>query len=307
MHHVFGGDEMQESILTFFQGIAGPGLDLMAELITMLGEEYFFILVISFVLWNVSKRTGFKLAFTFLFSTVINSVLKIAFHTPRPFEKLDFIEGKRIQTATGYSFPSGHTQSSTTFFTTLAVIIRKRIFSVFAVIIILLIGVSRVYLGVHWPVDVLGGWFFGILISLLFCKLVDDYYDKPSFKKLFLTIQISILILTVIIFMVDLLFLKGSLMLEDFFKISGVSCGAVFGFFWELDIVDFSPDSGSYAVKIIRFVLGLAGTMAIMIGVKMILPEAYLFDFIRYALTGLWITYLWPALGVKLGLFTKTL
>ena len=298
---------MQEEILLFFKDISTPTLDKFAEIITMLGEQYFFIIVISFLFWNISKREGFKLSVAFIYSAMINAVLKIAFHSPRPFEKLDFIQGKRVETATGYSFPSGHTQSSTTFFITLSQIIRRRWFTMVSIILIIFIGISRIYLGVHWPADVIGGIVLGIILSYIFCSIVDNYYDDISkLRKIFFRIQAVFVLGTIILFFIDLFILKGSMKIEDFFKISGISTGAVYGFFLEERYTDFSPEDAGWFRKIIRFIIGLALTMVLMSGLKLILPEYILSDFFRYGLVGLWITFLWPAAGTGLKLFNKT-
>ena len=295
---------MQERVLVFFQEISRPGLDLAAEIITMLGEQYFFILVMAFIYWNLSKKNGFKLMITFLLSTVLNGFLKIIFHAPRPFEKLGFIKGKRVETATGYAFPSGHTQSSTTFFSTLAIIFKKPWITFSALLLILLVGLSRIYLGVHWPIDVVGGIILGAGISLWLCPLVDRLYESPDqLKKFFFRIQGFVLLLTGLLFLIDLFFLKGSMKIEDLFKISGISSGAIYGFFWERGRTDFSSEKGGWIKKTLRYVLGLLGTVLLLSGLDLLFPEYILTDFIRYAITGLWITFLWPTLGTRLGLF----
>ena len=297
---------MQTQILLFFQEISTPVLDKAAEMITMLGEQYFFIIVISFIYWNVSKKEGFKLASAFIFSSMVNAVLKITFHTSRPFEKLGSISGKRIETATGYSFPSGHTQGATTFFITLSQIIRKKLFTIIAIIILLLVGISRVYLGVHWPVDVVAAVLIGIAVAYIFCSLIDNHYDDHvKLKRIFMRIQAVFILLTIIVLILDLTLFKGSIKIEDFFKISGISAGAVYGFFIEERYIYFSETDSKWVIKVIRFIIGLAGAIGIMAGVKLILPEHYLFDFFRYALVGLWTTFLWPAAGLGVNLFTR--
>ena len=298
---------MQENILKFFNNAATPALDHIAEIVTMLGEQYFFIIIIAFIYWNISKKEGFKLSAAFIISAMLNAVLKIAFHTPRPFEKLDYISGKRVETATGYSFPSGHTQGATVFFITLAQIIRKAWFSIIAVILLLAVGLSRVYLGVHWPADVIGGIILGIIVSFTICTIVDSYYDDfGKLRKIFFRIQFVFIVLTVILFFLDLFLLKGSMKIEDFFKISGTSTGAVYGFFIEERRFDFSPHDAGWIRKILRFIIGIAITLGIMTGLKIILPEHNLFNYIRYTVIGFWITLLWPALGVQIGLFNRS-
>ncbi|MDC7126581.1 MAG: phosphatase PAP2 family protein [Spirochaetales bacterium] len=298
---------MQEQILMFFNNIATPILDNIAEVITMLGEQYFFILIISLFFWNISKKNGVKLSAAFFYSTAINSAIKMAVHSQRPFEKLDWIKGKRVETATGYSFPSGHTQSSTTFFVSLATIIKRSWFTFLVVILVFFVGITRVYLGVHWPIDVLGGWILGIIIALLVSNLVDKVYDnKAKMKKIFFCIQAVLVIASILLFIADLIWLKGSMKITDFFKIVGVSTGAIWGFFLEEDYFNFSPKKGSLIKKIIRYVLGLVLTIVIISGLKKLFPHHYLFDFLRYGIVGIFITCLWPAAGMAIGLFSKS-
>ncbi len=297
---------MQASILEFFSNISVPWLDQIAEAVTMLGEQYFFIAVITLIYWNISKREGIKLASAFLYSAFLNSLLKIVFHTPRPFEKLGTINAKRLQTATGYSFPSGHTQHSTTFFITLAQIIRRRWFSVIALVVIILIGVSRVYLGVHWPVDVIGGWILGVLVAYVFCSIVDSCTEDSSrLRRIFIGIQTVVILVTIFIFVLDLVYLKGSMKIEDFFKISGITSGGIYGYLIEERYFDFSAEDAGLVRKIARYIIGIAATIGIMTGLKIVLPEHYAADFFRYLLVGAWVTFFWPAAGIGLRLFNR--
>ena len=112
---------MQVAIMEFFQRMASPGLDTLVELMTMLGEETVFIIAVALFLWLSSKKRGF-VVFSSLFTALIGmSVLKAVVKAPRPFQVLQEIEGKRIATATGYSFPSGHTTGAASFYSALAI------------------------------------------------------------------------------------------------------------------------------------------------------------------------------------------
>ncbi|RKX87548.1 MAG: phosphoesterase PA-phosphatase, partial [Spirochaetes bacterium] len=193
---------MQESILLFFQNIANPVLDFFFELITMLGEKNILIAGIAWMFWNVDKKKGFILSFTLLFSLFLNAVLKISIHNSRPFEVIPEILGKRVQTATGYSFPSGHTQGATTFYLVLSLILKKRWIYITAIAISLLVALSRIYLGVHWPVDVIGGLVAGAVVAILMYKILSALYDKSVSRDLFIVISSIAALLVMALFLV---------------------------------------------------------------------------------------------------------
>ncbi len=270
----------------------------------MLGEQYFFIAVISFVYWIISRREGFKLAAIFVFSSVLNSALKIAFRAPRPFEKMASITGKRVETATGYSFPSGHTQGTASFFTAAALILKRWWVTIIAAVIMTAVAVTRVYLGVHWPVDVMGGLFFGIVTAVVLNLLIDRYAEFPErLFTFFVVLEAVVILLTVALFILDVKTLHGTWKIEDFFKISGISLGLVAGYFLEERCVGFDPGRGSIILKGLRYVLGLGFTVGIMLGLKAVFPEHLLFDYLRYSIVGCWVAFLWPLAGKALRLF----
>lgn len=294
---------MQESILLFFQNIANPFLDFFFEMITMLGEKNILIAGITWMFWNVDKKKGFILSFTLLFSLFLNAVLKISIHNSRPFEVIPEILGKRVQTATGYSFPSGHTQGATTFYLALSLILKKRWIYITAIVISLLVALSRIYLGVHWPVDVIGGLVAGAIVALIMFKILSALYDKGVPRDLFIVISSITALLTMALFLIiNRFYFESNLLVTDLMKTVGVFTGASIGFILEEKYVNFSS-GGNIIKKVIRFVFGLVGSLLLLSGLKLLFPVVDAFHFLRYALTGLWITWLYPLIGVKVGLF----
>ena len=117
-------DTMLE-ILKYIQSFSNPILDSFFEIVTMLGEDLFFIFVIAIFYWCFNKNLGYKLAFIYLTSGTINTMIKEIIKFPRPIG-YEGIRSIRVETAGGYSFPSGHTQQTTSLFTTLMIVFKKK-------------------------------------------------------------------------------------------------------------------------------------------------------------------------------------
>ena len=143
-------------LLYWFESIRTPALDIIMQTVTRLGEETVFMLIAMLVFWCVDKRRGYYLLSVGFVGTLINQWLKIVFRVPRPWV-LDpefQIVDSAMEAATGYSFPSGHTQSAVGTLGGVARFTSSIWLKVLCVILALLTAVSRMYLGVHTPADV---------------------------------------------------------------------------------------------------------------------------------------------------------
>lgn len=142
--------------LKFLEGIQTPFLDTVFSLITHLGEETVFILAGLLFFWCINKKHGYYLLSVGFLGTVINQFLKLLFRVPRPWvkdESFTIVESAREE-ATGYSFPSGHTQISVGVFGGIARFAKKWVCRIVCIAICILVPLSRMYLGVHTPADV---------------------------------------------------------------------------------------------------------------------------------------------------------
>ncbi|MFP4617986.1 MAG: phosphatase PAP2 family protein [Spirochaetaceae bacterium] len=312
---------MQREILMYFQQISSPALDAAMEGITMLGEQYVYIAVISLVYWNISKRAGFLLASAYLFSALVNAGIKLTVRAPRPFETLEGIEAKRVHTATGYSFPSGHTQGAAGFFTVGALIVRRRWAWAAAITAMVLVAISRVYLGVHWPVDVVFGLIFGVFCAWLVFALAGMLMENRSrFLSVIRVIAITALVVTVVMLVLDGIGTFAGLKVSVFFKGAGTFVGALGGFYIEERFIRFDTVGDDHGesfgsdeplgdrrrkllIKTVRYAAGVLTTVGLLVGLKGLFPEGNLFTSLRYFLLGAWITALYPAVGIRLGLF----
>ena len=143
-------------VLYALESIRTPALDKIMSVITLLGGELFFMVIAVTVFWCVSKREGYYLMIVGFFGTVINQFLKILCCVPRPWIKdpdFTIVESARAQ-ATGYSFPSGHTQNAVATFGGIARSTRRPWVRWTCVAVLLAVSFSRLYLGVHTPLDV---------------------------------------------------------------------------------------------------------------------------------------------------------
>lgn len=152
--------------------------DLFFSLITHLGEETLFIVVAMFFFWCIDKKRGYFLLLSGFLGVVTTQFFKMIFRIPRPWildPEFPIVESARAE-ATGYSFPSGHTQSSATLYGGIARTEKRRWIRVTCLVLILLIAFSRMYLGVHTPKDV--------LVSLLIAAvLVFGVYPLYSYAS----------------------------------------------------------------------------------------------------------------------------
>lgn len=168
--------------LRFLEGIRTPVGDAFMSFITLFGEETIFLLLALVFFWCVDKRRGYYLLFTCFTGTICVQILKMSFRIPRP-EVLDpnftIVESAR-EAATGYSFPSGHTQCAAGLWGGLARSAKKRAVQIGGVVLTLLVGLSRMYLGVHTPLDVFVS--LGIALVVIFGLYYVVYlgFDKPK-------------------------------------------------------------------------------------------------------------------------------
>ena len=170
--------------LYFLQSIRNPVLDFFFDLVTKLGEETVFLAVAIFFFWCVNKRQGFYILITGLFGTVINQGLKMACRIERPWildPNFQIIESARAE-ATGYSFPSGHTQNIAGTFGSIGRFSGKMWVRITSVVIIVLVAFSRMYLGVHTPYDVVASL---IIAALLVFVLAPFFTDEKRFERAF--------------------------------------------------------------------------------------------------------------------------
>lgn len=271
-------------IILYLQQFSSPILDTIFKSITFLGNEDFYLVAIPLTYWCVDKKFGVKLGIAFLLCAYINDYLKHIFETARP--TIDVV--KVLIEQPGYAFPSGHSQSAVVFWGVIAWELKKAWSSTLAVVLMFLIGISRLYLGVHWPIDVLGGWTIGAIIMGVYI-LYDSKVSKREINIKLLPKIILVLISGVLFYFLSP---ESSVMV-------GTYVGLAIGYFLEKEYINFTPRS-VWWYQVLKVVVGIIGVLAIRILVKKffaIMPEEfYFYNAIRYALIGFWITFVIPVM-----------
>jgi membrane-associated phospholipid phosphatase len=282
-------------VIRAIQTIHGPVLDEVFRAITFMGEEDFFMILMPLMLWCVDFAFGARLAFFFLFSTVVNSVVKNSIGHERPCDRDP--EVKLVEYTGLYGFPSGHSQSAVVVWGIIAHYVRKRWAWAVAIALMVLIGFSRVYLGVHFPTDVLGGWVLGAILLVFYILLrprVEDWLESVG-----LVVRLALVIpLPVVVAL-----LHPS---DDALAAMGVFLGAGVGIVLTGQWVHFDA-SGPLWKRAVRFVLGVVVLLALRIGLKAVFPDKgeALYEatrFVRYMVVGLWAGLGAPWLFIKLRL-----
>jgi membrane-associated phospholipid phosphatase len=277
-------------VILSIQAFGNPTLDSVFKVITFLGDEKFALLIVPFLYWALDKGLALRMGFLFLGSAYLNTVLKAVFAVPRPSPGV-----VRVITPTeGYSFPSGHAQTTATVWGYLATQVRRLWFWAVTTALIVLVSLSRVYLGVHYPQDVIVGTFLGLVLVAIYNWLLRLYVGR---------IQLSMPAKLAIAFAVPLILL--ALHAEtDTGSSMGTLLGLGVGVTLEGEWVRFSS-AGSWGKRVARFVAGLIVLLALYFGLKAVLPEGLLFRTVRYALIGLWASLGAPWMFVKLRLAHK--
>ena len=176
-------------ILRFLQELRNPLCDAFFSAVTLLGDETFFIIIGLLFFWCINKREGYYLLTVGLAGTVLNQFLKLLFRIPRPWVRDPELltVGNSMEAATGYSFPSGHTQSSTGIFAGIARWNKNRLLRAACIVLCVLVGFSRMYLGVHTPADVLVSACLALIMVFGFYPLLYKHLDSKKAMRILFT------------------------------------------------------------------------------------------------------------------------
>ena len=166
--------------LYFLEGLRTPILDKLMLAVTYLGDEIAFLVIALILYWCVDKRKGYYVLSVGFIGTIANQFMKLWFRIPRPWVQdpnFTILEQAR-EAASGYSFPSGHTQSSVGTFGAVAYTAKNKLVRILGIVIMILVPFSRMYIGVHTPKDVLVAAAMALLLVVVLRPLIFNHNGK---------------------------------------------------------------------------------------------------------------------------------
>lgn len=298
---------------------------------SFLGSEEFFLAVLPVIYWCVNEQAGFKIGTIVLFSSGFNDMLKLLFHAPRPYWYSTQV--KALSAETSFGMPSGHAQISTGFWGMAATSMKKLWFWLVALLLICMIGFSRLYLAVHFPIDVALGWGIGAITLWTFNRWWDSFGIWIGSKSLKQQIMLAALVSALILLIGFLPFMQlnhwvipaewlenaqraGTKDLPSPVSINTTitSAAGLFGMLvglaWMNSQGGFTSE-GTTRQKLLRLLPGIAGLVIFYLGLRAVFPRGdalvpYTLRFLRFALIGLWITAGAPWLFIKFNLAKKS-
>lgn len=291
-------------LLYTLENIRTPLLDTVMGLVTNLGGEAVFIAAAIIVFWCLSKSCGYYMMTVGFAGTIINQFLKLWFRIPRPWVKdpgFTIVESARAE-ATGYSFPSGHTQNAFAVFGAPARYFKSTALRVVLMLLIALTAFSRMYVGVHTPLDVGVSLIVGTVLVFVIYPFFRDMDRSP--KKVYIIFGIFIVMAAAFVVFVELYDFPADIDTDNYasglknaYMILFCSAGLLLTFYVDTKYVRF-PTQAVWWAQIIKVVAGLG----ILLALKAVLKAPLLALFgghsaahgVRYFIVILFAGILWP-------------
>ncbi|MGZ9164998.1 MAG: phosphatase PAP2 family protein [Anaerolineales bacterium] len=290
----------------------GDWLEAPMRFFSFLGLEDFFFLILPLVYWSVDAGLGLKIAIILALSNNLQGIFKLLFADPRPYWVSAQV--KAFAAESTFGIPSGHAQNTIALLGVMAASVRKRWVWVVALIIVFLVGFSRLYLGVHFVHDVIAGWLIGGLLLWAVMRLWDSVAawlkGKSLAQQIMIAFAVSLIFLAVGVWSATRLdgyifpeeWKENALRagpLPDPVSIEGIltSAGSLFGLSagaaWIAARGGYQA-SGPVEKRALRYVIGLIGILILWFGLGQVFPRdetliSYILRYLRYSLVGFWV------------------
>lgn len=297
------------AIQSWGEWLTGP-----MKFFSFLGSEDFFLIALPLVYWCIDSALGLRIGVMLLATQASADLFKMALHGPRPYWVSAEVKG--LASETGFGIPSGHSTTAAGVWGVAAARIARTWAWVAVSIVVFFIGLSRLYLGVHFLYDVLSGWLLGGLLLWVFLKYWDPIVARV--KKMTMGMQILlafvislgfILLAALIIFLSRDFVIPAEwianatrnggeapnpLSMEGMVTTMGTLFGLLAGVAWLAPRGGFAASGPAWKL-VLRYFVGLIGVAVFYVGLKAVFPDgedliALVFRYIRYTLVGAWVS-----------------
>jgi membrane-associated phospholipid phosphatase len=288
-------------IILWFQAWRTPLMETLGVILHYLGAEQFYLVALPLIYWCVDEVFGRRLALFFLLASWSNSWLKALFHRPRPAQIYSDVHP--VVEEAGYGIPSGHSQNAAALWGVVAYRARRAWVTVAVVVYVLLVMLSRMVIGVHYPQDVLTGALIGVVLVGVYAWGEPRASKWLKEQKLLAQIGLTVLVAAILLG-ISLATNATPTAMEGAGTSLGAFMGMGMGFALEGRYVQFRADGPPWK-RILRFLLGIIGVLALWQGLSIAfewLEPALMFRLIRYGLVGLWGAFGAPWAFVRIGL-----
>lgn len=290
------------AFLWLLYDIRTPFLDKLMQFVTYFGQEIIIIAVICALYWCADKRFAYLLGFTYFTAGLGVQALKITFRIPRPWILNPSFSAVKsaVPAATGYSFPSGHTQGATALYFPFALKAKTPALRAVFVLAFLLVGFSRMYLGCHTPKDVLVSMTLTIGVSLIMWRFQSFLLDDSRYLK-----QIAaVLALLSAAVAAYALFLNHTGTIEakyalDCCRASGAGLGFCAGWYTERTHLNFSTRTRTLPGQFFKLAAGLLAAFVIKSSFSQFFGSSVLAKMAEYFILVLWVLVIYPYLFTK--------
>ena len=293
---------------------AGDWLIAPMKFFSYLGNEEFFLLVLPLIYWSIDSALGLRVGVVLVTSNLFNNIFKVIFAGPRPYWVSSHV--RALWTSeTSFGIPSGHAQNAVSVWGMIAAYYKRTWVWVTAIVVMFLIGFSRIFLAAHFPHDVVFGWLLGAMLLW-----VVNYFWEPVAAWVGpkpLGQQILIAFIASMLFVVlgygatsfrsgyqvpDAWMASAALVNAEepdpispdgSFTSAGIFFGLGAGAAWIISIGGFQA-AGPVEKRALRYVIGLIGVLILYMGLGQIFPRnddliSYALRFVRYSLIGFWV------------------
>jgi len=283
-------------LLWFLEGIRSPFLDGAFGAITRLGEEIILIVLFCVLFWCVNKRMAYVMGVSFFLSSLLVQGAKIVFRVDRPWvaDPTFTPVGGATRMATGYAFPSGHTQNAAALLGSLGAQVPSKAGKAILFTLVLLVAISRLYLGVHFLSDVVVSLVITFLVILFASKVVAEEAESKRRELLLALFIASIAVLVIAV--ATVLYHQGTTapdQLRDSVRAAGAAIGFATGMYIERMHIKFSVRAKNIPMQIVKVILGIIVLVVIQEGVRLI-GTGLVVDTVRYFLMVIWLTLIYP-------------